>query len=184
MAAGEPKFLRLALYATTVDPRASYMVSPVVRAFFAVLAFVARLRGWDKLFAPWAKAWEVIGPLKPQFRKDHFRGHGRVLAGIHDSSGNYLRYLAGGRKHFTLLSTGTWIIGFDTDTGITDAALAHLQAFPNLAELYLGTTNISDAGLEHLMALPQLQFVDLNQTLVTPAGVRKLCQALPHLQVH
>jgi sugar (pentulose or hexulose) kinase len=81
---------------------------------------LARLRGWDKLFAPWAKAWEVTGPLKPEFRGDRFRGHGQVLAGIHDSSGNYLRYLAGGRKHFTLLSTGTWIIGFDTDTGITE----------------------------------------------------------------
>jgi sugar (pentulose or hexulose) kinase len=81
---------------------------------------LARLHGWDKLFAPWAKAWEVIGPLKSPFRKDHFRGRGQVLAGIHDSSGNYLRYLAGGRKHFTLLSTGTWIIGFDTDTGITE----------------------------------------------------------------
>ncbi|TMJ33916.1 MAG: hypothetical protein E6G87_14980 [Alphaproteobacteria bacterium] len=81
---------------------------------------LARLRGWDKLFAPWAKAWDVIGPLKRQFRKDHFRGRGQVLAGIHDSSGNYLRYLAGGRQHFTLLSTGTWIIGFDTDTGITE----------------------------------------------------------------
>jgi len=81
---------------------------------------LARLRGWDKLFAPWAKAWQVTGTLKAQFRKDRFSGRGRVLAGIHDSSGNYLRYLAGGRQHFTLLSTGTWIIGFDTDTGITE----------------------------------------------------------------
>jgi sugar (pentulose or hexulose) kinase len=81
---------------------------------------LARLQGWDRLFAPWAKAWQVIGTLKPQFRKDQFRGRGRVLAGIHDSSGNYLRYLAGGRRHFSLLSTGTWIIGFDTDTGVTE----------------------------------------------------------------
>jgi L-fuculokinase len=81
---------------------------------------LARLRGWDKRFAPWARAWEVTGTLKQQFRKDRFRGRGQVLAGIHDSSANYLRYLAGGRKHFTLLSTGTWIIGFDTDTGITE----------------------------------------------------------------
>jgi sugar (pentulose or hexulose) kinase len=81
---------------------------------------LARSQGWDKLFAPWAKAWHVAGSLKAQFRKDRFRGHGRVLAGIHDSSGNYLRYMAGDRKHFTLLSTGTWIIGFDTDTGITE----------------------------------------------------------------
>lgn len=81
---------------------------------------LARLRGWDKLFAPWAKAWEVTGSLKDEFRGRQFRGRGDVLAGIHDSSANYLRYLAGGRKHFTLLSTGTWIIGFDTDTGITE----------------------------------------------------------------
>jgi sugar (pentulose or hexulose) kinase len=81
---------------------------------------LARAQGWDKLFAPWAKAWQVTGSLKPQFRKGGFRGSGSVLAGIHDSSGNYLRYLAGGRKHFTLLSTGTWIIGFDTDTQITE----------------------------------------------------------------
>jgi mannose-6-phosphate isomerase-like protein (cupin superfamily) len=45
LAAGDPKMLRLALYATTVDPRAAYMVSPFVRALFRVLAFVARVRG-------------------------------------------------------------------------------------------------------------------------------------------
>lgn len=45
LAAGDPKMLRLALYATTVDPRASYMVSPIVRALFRVLAVVARVRG-------------------------------------------------------------------------------------------------------------------------------------------
>ncbi|QIG47920.1 hypothetical protein G5V57_09435 [Nordella sp. HKS 07] len=81
---------------------------------------LARRRGWDRLFAPWAKAWEVTGPLKDGFRGKRFRGRGDVLAGIHDSSANYLRYLAGGRRHFTLLSTGTWIIGFDTNTVITE----------------------------------------------------------------
>ena len=45
----------------------------------------------------------------------NFRGAAKVLAGVHDSNANYLRYLAGGHKKFTLLSTGTWIIGFDTE---------------------------------------------------------------------
>lgn len=81
---------------------------------------LARRQGWDQLFAPWAKAWEVTGTLKHDFRGRRFRGRGQVLAGIHDSSANYLRYLAGGRRHFTLLSTGTWIIGFDTNTVITE----------------------------------------------------------------
>jgi sugar (pentulose or hexulose) kinase len=79
---------------------------------------LARARGWDKLFAPMAKAWEVIGTLKPDFRGHGFRGEGRVLGGVHDSNGNFLRYLAAGLGEFTLLSTGTWIIGFDTSSDI------------------------------------------------------------------
>lgn len=79
---------------------------------------LARGRGWDKLFAPMAKAWQVIGTLKPEFRGPGFRGVGEVLAGVHDSNGNYLRYLAAGLGEFTLLSTGTWIIGLDTSADI------------------------------------------------------------------
>lgn len=79
---------------------------------------LARRFGWDRLYAPQARAWETIGALKPQFRDDGFRGRGEILAGIHDSNANFLRYLAGGQEHFTLLSTGTWIIGFDTDADI------------------------------------------------------------------
>lgn len=80
---------------------------------------LARKLGWDKRYAPLAKAWEVIGTLSSDLRGADFRGHGEILAGVHDSNANLLRYLAGGREHFTLLSTGTWIIGFDTDADIT-----------------------------------------------------------------
>jgi sugar (pentulose or hexulose) kinase len=66
--------------------------------------------GWDKRFAPEAKAWDVIGTFPSRLS-----GRGQVLAGVHDSNANYLRYIAAGQKHFTLLSTGTWIISFDTD---------------------------------------------------------------------
>ncbi len=72
--------------------------------------------GWEKLFPPMVKAWETIGTLRGEFLGKSFRGQAKVLAGVHDSTANYLRYLAGGQKKFTLLSTGTWIIGFDTET--------------------------------------------------------------------
>jgi hypothetical protein len=65
-----------------------------------------------------AKAWETVGTLRSEFLGSEFRGHGAVLAGVHDSNANYLRYLAAGQKKFTLLSSGTWIIGFDTETGM------------------------------------------------------------------
>ncbi len=69
--------------------------------------------GWDKLFAPRMNAWDKIGMLKPQFQGKAFQGQGEILAGVHDSNANYLRYLCGGLERFTLLSTGTWIIGFN-----------------------------------------------------------------------
>ena len=74
-------------------------------------------QGWAAKFATLAKAWEIIGKFNGKLR-----GDGHILAGVHDSNANFLRYLAGGEHHFTLLSTGTWIIGFDTE-----ADIAHLD---------------------------------------------------------
>ena len=71
-------------------------------------------QGWADKFAPPAKAWDVVG----QFEAKAFQGKGSILTGVHDSNANYLRYLAGGQKRFTLLSTGTWIISFDTDANM------------------------------------------------------------------
>ena len=82
------------------------------------LSSLVRRRGWERLFPPMVKAWEEIGALKPEFRGPGFRGAGRVLAGVHDSTANYLRYRAGGLGRFTLLSTGTWIIAFDSSTPV------------------------------------------------------------------
>jgi sugar (pentulose or hexulose) kinase len=80
---------------------------------------LARARGWDRLFPPMAWAWDTIGRLRLEFLGHSFRGEGRVLAGVHDSNANYLRYLVAGLTRFTLLSTGTWIIGFDNATPLS-----------------------------------------------------------------
>ncbi len=82
------------------------------------LSSLVQAQGWAHLFPPMAKAWDTIGVLLPEFRGSDFRGEGRVLAGVHDSNGNYVRYLAAGLGPFTLLSSGTWIIGFDTSTTV------------------------------------------------------------------
>ena len=42
---GGPMFTRLAMYLTYVDPQASYMKSPLARAFLRVVAATGRLRG-------------------------------------------------------------------------------------------------------------------------------------------
>ncbi len=69
---------------------------------------LARSRGWADLMAPVRRADEVLGTA-PQLR---LQGQGKVLCGIHDSNANYLTYEA--LKPLVLLSTGTWIIAFDS----------------------------------------------------------------------
>jgi sugar (pentulose or hexulose) kinase len=79
---------------------------------------MARDLGWDRLFPRMAKAWEEIGTLKPEFRGEGFRGAGRVLGGVHDSTANFMRYVCAGLDRFTLVSTGTWSISFDPSTSV------------------------------------------------------------------
>lgn len=82
------------------------------------LSSIVRERGWAERFAPLTRAWDDIGELKPDFRPAGFRGCGRILCGVHDSDANYLRYLAGGYRELALLSTGTFIIGFESQADI------------------------------------------------------------------
>jgi len=79
---------------------------------------LVRGQGWEHLFPPLVKAWETIGRLKPEFRGEGFRGQGRVLGGVHDSTANFMRYVCAGLDHFTLVSTGTWSIAFDPATAL------------------------------------------------------------------
>jgi sugar (pentulose or hexulose) kinase len=79
---------------------------------------VVRQRGWADRFAPLTRAWDDIGELKREFRPAAFSGRGRILCGVHDSDANYLRYLAAGFNELALLSTGTFIIGFESQTDI------------------------------------------------------------------
>jgi len=81
---------------------------------------LVRARGWEQLFAPLRPAFDTLGSLLPPIRGLGVRGDGRVLVGVHDSNANYLRYLASGIERFTLLSTGTWIIGFDSHARLED----------------------------------------------------------------
>lgn len=83
------------------------------------LSSLVRGQGWADLFPRMAKAWETIGVLQPEFKGGHFRGEARVLAGVHDSTANFMRYVCAGLDRFTLVSTGTWSIGFDPSTPLS-----------------------------------------------------------------
>ncbi len=73
---------------------------------------LAKSRGWAQKFAPIRPAWESAGKITSAV----LRGQGHVLTGIHDSNANFYRYHNAGE--FALLSTGTWIIAFDSSIEI------------------------------------------------------------------
>lgn len=74
---------------------------------------LAKARGWASRFSPLRPAWEALGPA----RDLTLDGAARVLTGVHDSNANLLLHLGG--EPCTLLSTGTWIIGFAQGVDLT-----------------------------------------------------------------
>ncbi len=73
---------------------------------------LARDRGWADLFAPIRAPDDRLARMK----EGELRGEGRVLCGIHDSSANFLQVAH--LEPVVLLSTGTWIIAFDTEAAL------------------------------------------------------------------
>ena len=72
-------------------------------------------QGWQSLFPPLHQAWEPLGPVLSELsQRTGLAPDTPVLCGIHDSNANYLRYLAAGWENFSLMSTGTWIINFNS----------------------------------------------------------------------
>jgi sugar (pentulose or hexulose) kinase len=92
----------------------THLWAPMARDY----STLAKERSWASKFAPLRPAWEPLGHATEL----PLRGRATVLTGVHDSNANLLRYLGG--PEFTLLSTGTWIIGFvqGIDIGRLDPA--------------------------------------------------------------
>jgi sugar (pentulose or hexulose) kinase len=77
---------------------------------------VAKRFGFDRLFPKRRQAGDVLGTVRPQIASaTGIPESTPVLVGIHDSNADYARYRMAGLDHFTLLSSGTWLITFDTD---------------------------------------------------------------------
>jgi sugar (pentulose or hexulose) kinase len=69
--------------------------------------------GWRRLFPPLRKAWETLGPIRPEIAA--LTGLDRsvkVLCGAHDSNASLVPHLMSRPDPFTVISTGTWVIIF------------------------------------------------------------------------
>lgn len=80
-------------------------------------------RGWQRLMPPMRRAWETLGPLKPELaERCGLKATTRILCGVHDSSANLYRYQAADLSDFTVVSTGTWIVAL-SDRGDVDFSI-------------------------------------------------------------
>jgi sugar (pentulose or hexulose) kinase len=77
---------------------------------------LAASQGWSEKFPPLRRAFDVLGPLDRRLAGEiGLAAQPPVLVGIHDSNANFARYRAAGLGRFTLISSGTWLITFDSD---------------------------------------------------------------------
>ena len=67
--------------------------------------------GWDRLFPPLVRAWDVVGSIDAEIAaRTGIAATARVVAGIHDSNASLLPHLLTRPAPFAVLSTGTWTI--------------------------------------------------------------------------
>jgi len=75
---------------------------------------IMRARGWDRLLPPIAAAGTVLGMVSEAVvRRTGLSPATEILCGVHDSNANLFRYVAAGLGEASVLSTGTWMIGFN-----------------------------------------------------------------------
>jgi sugar (pentulose or hexulose) kinase len=75
--------------------------------------------GLPRLMPPFRRAWDRLGPVKPEVAAltglDPDTG---ALCGVHDSNASLLPHLASRKPPFTILSTGTWVILMAVGLGV------------------------------------------------------------------
>jgi len=75
--------------------------------------------GWRRLMPSFRPAAARLGAIRPALaRRFGLSETIGVLTGAHDSSANFLRYLAGGIDDFTLVSTGTWVVALSRQADV------------------------------------------------------------------
>lgn len=94
--------------------------APMSQAFSSLV----QGQGWSPLFPPLRRAFDVLGPLRPDLaRQAGLPSAIPVHCGIHDSNASLLPHLLRETAPFAVVSTGTWVVCF-----AIPGTLEHLDA--------------------------------------------------------
>lgn len=98
---------------------------------------LARREGWDQLFPPLRRPWDILGTIRPDIAAETGLPVAcRVVVGIHDSNASLLPHLVQHRPPFSVLSSGTWMIALAPGGSLAGLdekrdCLANVDAFGN-----------------------------------------------------
>jgi len=130
------------------------------------LSSLALNEGWDALMPERRSAFDVLGSLQAALSAQiGCDKPPSVLVGIHDSNANYARYLKAGFDRFTLVSSGTWLISFDSDLSLDQldpkrdmVSNIDLEGRPVACTRFMGGREFYEiAGEDGLRARPSLR---------------------------
>ncbi len=128
-----------------------------------IVTDLAQREKWADRLAPLRRCFDELGPLDSALaEKLGLDQRPPILVGIHDSNANYARYLGAGIERFTLVSSGTWLITFDTDLALDHldpardmVANTDLEGRPVACTRFMGGREFADiAGGDGLKARP------------------------------
>ena len=141
---------------------------------------VMRQRGWAHLLPQRAPAGALLGTVSEAVAKRTGLARStEILCGVHDSNANLFRYKAAGMADASILSTGTWMIGFqrDLDLDKLDATRAMVLNIDVDGENVPSTLTMT--GREYQLIRKEKGAVDAAVLAALPTLVARRTLALP-----
>jgi sugar (pentulose or hexulose) kinase len=141
---------------------------------------VMRQRGWARLLPQRAPAGALLGTVSEAVAKRTGLARStEILCGVHDSNANLFRYKAAGMADASILSTGTWMIGFqrDLDLDKLDATRAMVLNIDVDGENVPSTLTMT--GREYQLIRKEKGAVDAAVLAALPTLVARRTLALP-----
>jgi sugar (pentulose or hexulose) kinase len=139
-----------------------------------------RERGWAHLLPQRAPAGALLGTISEDVAKrTGLAPSTEILCGVHDSNANLFRYKAAGMTDASIVSTGTWMIGFqrDLDLNKLDASRAMVLNIDVDGETVPCTLTMT--GREYQLIRKEKGAVDAAVLAALPTLVARRTLALP-----
>src|SRR4051794_25159816 len=141
---------------------------------------VMRERGWARLLPPRACAGASLGTVSDAVaRRTGLAPSTEVLCGVHDSNANLFRYKAAGMADASILSTGTWMIGFQRSLALDKLDAGHAMVLNIDVDGEYVPSTLTMTGREYDLICKEKSATDAAVLAALPTLIARGTVALP-----